>query len=182
MMVSRAMISPTSSTRFIFATPSDAPRVAALIELAYRGPDAKRGWTNEAEILVGPRTSVTQIERLIADPVSRFLTAFHGDQLVGCVLLQKHGDGAYFGMFAIAPDIQGGGLGKAMVAEAERAVAELWSAKFLRLTVISLRDKLIEWYERRGFVRTGAHEPFPFEEAAGALRTDFDLIVLEKPL
>jgi hypothetical protein len=48
--------------------------------------------------------------------------------------------------------------------------------------VISLREKLIAWYERRGFVQTGEHEAFPFHEAKGALRTDFDLTVLRKPL
>jgi hypothetical protein len=31
-------------------------------------------------------------------------------------------------------------------------------------------------------VQTGEREPFPFDTATGALRTDFDLIVLEKPL
>lgn len=181
-MVSRAMTSPARSPRFFFASLAGAPEVAALIERAYRGPEARKGWTNEAELLEGPRSSLAEVEGLIGDPASRFLTAFDGDTLVGCVLLQKHGAGAYFGMFAISPDIQGGGLGKAMIAEAERAVRELWSARFLRLTVISLRTGLIEWYERRGFVQTGEHEPFPFEEATGALRTDFDLIVLQKPL
>jgi hypothetical protein len=52
----------------------------------------------------------------------------------------------------------------------------------MKLTVISLREPLIAWYERRGYVRTGAREPFPFATATGALRTDFDLIVLQKPL
>ena len=92
------------------------------------------------------------------------------------------GGAAYLGMFAVDPAYQGGGLGTAVVAAAERTVAELWAAPAVRLTVISLRAELIEWYERRGFVRTGRHLPFPFHEASGALRTDFDLVEMQKDL
>jgi ribosomal protein S18 acetylase RimI-like enzyme len=85
-------------------------------------------------------------------------------------------------MFAIRPELQAGGLGKQVVAQAEAAVRELWAARGLRMTVISLQAELIGWYERRGFVQTGEHMPFPFRETSGALRTDFDLVVLEKSL
>ena len=171
-----------SSITFQYATLTDVARVAALIELAYRGPLAATSWTNETALLSGPRSSTAEVEGLIRDGNSRFVLALEGERLVGCALLQQYADGAYFGMFAIDPGVQGGGLGKAVVAQCEQAARELWGAAFLRLTVISLRDRLIEWYERRGFVQTGEHEPFPFETATGALRTDFDLIVLEKPL
>lgn len=168
--------------RFAFAALADVPQLAVLIERAYRGPEAAKGWTNESEILTGPRSSPAEIESLIRDPESRILVAFDGDRPVGSALLQKHDDGAYFGMFAIDPDMQGGGLGKLMMARCEAAVQELWSAAYLKLTVISLRHKLIEWYERRGFVQTGEQEPFPFDTASGALRTDFHLTVLKKQL
>jgi ribosomal protein S18 acetylase RimI-like enzyme len=171
-----------SDYRFGYAGPADVPLLALLIERAYRGPEAAKGWTNESTLLTGPRSSPGEIESLIRDKDSRFVTARQAEKLVGCALIQKHGEGAYFGMFAIDPDIQGGGLGKAVVARCEEAARELWSAGYLRLTVISLRDKLIAWYERRGFVQTGEHEPFPFDSATGALRTDFDLTVLQKQL
>lgn len=177
------MVSPAMQNITLqYADLSDVQRVAALVELAYRGPRAARGWTNEAAILIGPRSSPAEVERLIRDGNSRFVMALDGDRLIGCALLQQYADGAYFGMFAIDPDQQGNGLGKAIVAQCEHAARELWGAAFLRLTVISLRTELITWYERRGFVQTGEREPFPFETATGALRTDFDLIVLEKPL
>lgn len=171
-----------TNTAFQYASLTDVTRVAALIELAYRGPLAATGWTNESELLTGPRSSPAEVERLVRDGNSRFVMALAGDRLVGCALIQQYADGAYFGMFAIDPAEQRSGLGKALVARCVQAARELWGATFLRLTVISLRDGLIEWYERRGFVRTGEREPFPFDTATGALRTDFDLIVLEKPL
>ena len=167
---------------FSFATIDDVPRVAALIERAYRGTVAATGWTNETDILEGPRSSPSEVERLVRDPSSRFLMAIEDGQLVACCLLQQYGEGAYFGMFAVDPERQQQGLGKDMVSHSEEAVKVLWKAKFLRLTVISLREALIAWYQRRGFKLTGEREPFPFDEAPGALRTDFDLVVLQKPL
>lgn len=168
--------------RFAFATLADVAALADLIERAYRGPVAAKGWTNESEILTGPRSSPEEVESIIRDPNSRLLVAFDGDRPVGSALLKKHGDGAYFGMFAIDPDTQGGGLGKLMMARCEAAVRELWNAAYLQLSVISLRHELIAWYERRGFVQTGEQEPFPFDTATGALRTDFHLTVLRKAL
>ena len=168
--------------RFTYATLDDVPRLSALIELAYRGSQAATGWTNETDILEGPRSSPSEVEQLIRDPDSRFVLALDHDELIGSALLKRHGDGAYFGMFAIDPRLQQRGLGKAVMVHCEAAARELWNAKFLELAVISLRDELIDWYQRRGFRRTGERHPFPFDTATGALRTDFDLVVLQKPL
>lgn len=168
--------------RFAYATIADVPRVAALVETAYRGEAAATGWTNEAAFLTGPRSSPQEVERLVRAAESRFVLALDDDILAGSALIKRHGDGAYFGMFAIDPARQQRGLGKAMMAQCETAVRELWAARYLQLGVISLRHELIAWYERRGFVVTGEREPFPFDEAPGALRTDFDLVVLQKPL
>ena len=168
--------------RFGFAALAETPHLAVLIERAYRGPEAARGWTNEAAILTGPRSSPAEIEALLRTPDTRFVTGYAGSRLVACALIKREGEGAYFGMFAIDPDVQGAGLGKAMMARCEDAARELWGARSMRLTVISLRTRLIEWYERRGYARTGESEPFPFETATGALRTDFDLTVLKKAL
>jgi ribosomal protein S18 acetylase RimI-like enzyme len=177
-----AMTDASFEIDFDFAARADAAAVAALIERAYRGPVAATGWTNESELLIGPRSSLGEVEELIGETGSRFVMARHRGELVGCALIQKLGQGAYFGMFAIDPDRQASGLGKTVIARAETAARELWGATFMRLTVISLRDQLIAWYERRGYINTGFRERFPFETATGALRTDFDLIVLEKPL
>jgi len=167
---------------FSFATPADVERVHTLIELAYRGSVAARGWTNETELLEGPRSTLGEIAGIIADPQSRFVMAVANGALIATALIRKYQDGAYFGMFAVDPRMQLGGVGKMHISRCEADARRLWNARFLRLRVISLRDELISWYERRGFVRTGEHEPFPFHEAPGALRTDFDLVVLQKPL
>ena len=167
---------------FRLATAADAVQVHALIERAYRGAVAATGWTNESDLLEGPRSTLSEVNGIIADPQSRFVLAVANGELIATALIRKVEDGAYFGMFAVDPKLQQAGIGKMHIARCEADARRLWNAQFLRLTVISLRDELIAWYERRGFERTGKREPFPFDEAPGALRTDFDLVVLQKPL
>jgi len=178
---------------FRLAGPADAEPIRVLVERAYRDPDGAESWASEADLLTGPRTSLAEVSGLIAEPDSRFVLAEQAGALVGCALIQQranspcHASGtpegeAYFGMFAIAPDVQGGGLGKAVLAEAEQQVRALWGAASMALTVINLRTELIGWYERRGYHWDGAREPFPFHQHSGALRTDFDLLVLRKQL
>jgi hypothetical protein len=54
----------------------------------------------------------------------------------------------------------------------------------MHMTVISVRDDLIAWYERRGYRRTGRMTPFPYgDERFGVpLRTDLRFELLVKPL
>ncbi len=90
--------------------------------------------------------------------------------------------GAYFGMFAINPAIHSSGLGKGVLAEAERRVRDLWNAKAMVMTVISLRTELIGYYERRGYALTGHRHPFPFTDTTGEITRDFDLVEMKKRL
>jgi GNAT superfamily N-acetyltransferase len=165
---------------FRFAAYGEVPAVAALIERAYRGPEAAAGWTTETHLLTGPRSSVAEVERLFGEPDSGFVLAFDDGELVGCALLQRRGGAAYFGMFSVQPSRQTEGVGRGLLAACEAMARDMWSANAMSMSVISLRDDLIEWYERRGYVRTGAGEPFPFHEHPDARRTDFELTELRK--
>jgi ribosomal protein S18 acetylase RimI-like enzyme len=165
-----------------YAVPADAAAVRVLIERCYRGSEAARGWTNESDLLTGPRTSEVEVLEFIADPDTRFLLAEIDGALVGCVLLERRGDAAYFGMFSIDPGAQSGGLGKAVLAQAEAAVREIWGARAMTMVVINLRQPLIEWYQRRGYRLTGHTEPFPFGPTTGETRRDFHLLELRKEL
>jgi hypothetical protein len=51
------------------------------------------------------------------------------------------------------------------------------------MTVISVREELIAWYKRNGFVDTGAREPFPISELFSQTTTEpLEFIVLEKKI
>jgi ribosomal protein S18 acetylase RimI-like enzyme len=173
---------PVPEVSIRYATAPDGPSIVELIERAYRGPEAATAWTNETEFLTGPRTRDGEVDRLVADPESRFVLAEVAGELAGCALVQRADQGAYFGMFAVDPRQQGGGVGKAVLDACEETARELWAAGSMRLTVISLRADLIDWYARRGYLPDGTREPFPFHVESGALRTDFDLVRLVKAL
>ncbi|MFE0696920.1 GNAT family N-acetyltransferase [Streptomyces sp. YPW6] len=171
------------SARLTFrdANEADVPALVALIESAYRGDSSRTGWTTEADILQGQRTDEQGVRDVVAAPASRLLAVERGGELVACCQLEHRGDAAYFGMFAVRPGLQGGGLGKLIIAEAERTAKESWGVREMHMTVISVREDLIAWYERRGYRRTGSLTPFPYgDERFGIPQRDdlaFELLV-----
>lgn len=180
------MSSVAVETRATFraATRGDVAAIVALVESAYRGDISRTGWTTEADLLDGQRTDPVSVGDLIERPGSTMLLAEQHGALLACANLERRGDAAYFGMFSVRPDLQGAGIGRAMLAEAERMAREDWRSAEMQMTVISVRDELIAWYERRGYRRTGERKPFPYGDARFGLpkRDDLEFIVLEKGL
>ncbi|WP_029151381.1 GNAT family N-acetyltransferase [Microbacterium indicum] len=159
--------------QFRVGTPRDRDRIVEIVEAAYRGDSA--GWTTEADILGGQRTDAREVDELLArDPErSRILVAERDGSVVACCHTENRGDHAYFGMFAVDPAAQAGGIGRAVIAEAERRAREEWGLAEQRMTVITARSDLIAWYERRGYARTGILTPFPYgDERFGLPRRD----------
>ncbi|MEV4423848.1 GNAT family N-acetyltransferase [Streptomyces sp. R-07] len=162
----------------------DVPALVPLVESAYRGDASRGGWTTEADLLQGQRTDPEGVAAVITAPDSRLLVVERDGELVACCQLEHRGEAAYFGMFAVRPELQGAGLGKQIIAEAERRVRELWGAREMHMTVISVREELIAWYERRGYRRTGRTTPFPYGDERFGLpqRDDLEFELLIKPL
>ncbi|MBW8699217.1 Acetyltransferase YpeA [Streptomyces sp. MBT84] len=174
----------TTGLTFRDATDADVDTLVALIESAYRGDSSRAGWTTEADILEGQRTDPEGVLEVVKSPDSRLLTVERDGAVVACCQLEHRGDSAYFGMFAVSPALQGAGLGKVIIAEAERAARADWGVTQMQMTVISVREDLIAWYERRGYRRTGQMSPFPYgDERFGVpQRDDLQFELLVKPL
>ncbi|MFD9905861.1 GNAT family N-acetyltransferase [Streptomyces sp. NPDC059063] len=175
--------SSTGDLTFRDATAADVDALVALIESAYRGDDSRAGWTTEADILQGQRTDPQGVTAVIDAPNSKLLTVERDGRIVACCQLEHRGDHVYFGMFAVSPALQGAGLGKVIMERAERAARETWGVREMHMTVISVREELIAWYERRGYRRTGKLSPFPYgDERFGIPQRDdlaFELLVKE---
>jgi N-acetylglutamate synthase-like GNAT family acetyltransferase len=161
------------------AREDDVAAVHALVESAYRGDASRAGWTTEADLLAGQRTDPDGVRAVLAD----LLLAEEGRELLGCCVLTPHGDHGYFGMFAVRPGRQGGGVGSALLAAAEARARALGLAR-VDLTVLSTRTELVAYYLRRGYVATGETRPFPYgDERFGVpLRDDLAFVVLSKAL
>ncbi|HEY1033581.1 MAG TPA: GNAT family N-acetyltransferase [Pseudoxanthomonas sp.] len=169
---------------FRSAVPADIPALVALVTSAYRGDVSKQGWTTEADMLDGQRIDPDVLARDIQRDRSRILLAERDGMLLACAHVAEDEGAGYFGMFSVRPDLQGGGVGKAMLAEAERVARDEWRLPAMRMTVIDIRDELIAFYERRGYVRTGIKKPFPYGDERYGIpkRDDLRFEILEKPL
>ncbi len=161
---------------------ADAYAVEALVQRAYRGDASRAGWTTEADLLDGQRTDAEDV----ADAIERhlMLLAYHGERLVASVLLRIEPDAVLLGMFAVEPTLQGAGLGRLVLDEAERTMRERLGATRGRMTVLAQRPELLAWYARRGWQLTGSRQPFPHGNARFGLprRADLEFVVLEKAL
>ena len=166
------------------ANHADIPALVALVTSAYRGDVSRQGWTTEADLLDGQRIDPDVLARDIGRARSRILVAERGGEMLACAHVAEEDGTGYFGMFSVRPDLQGGGVGKAMLAEAERIAREEWQLPTMRMTVIDIRDELIAFYERRGYARTGIKKPFPYGDERYGIpkREDLRFEILEKPL
>lgn len=169
---------------FRAAVGADVPAVVALVESAYRGESSKAGWTTEAGLLGGRRTDLQGVREAVDNPGGCLLLAEADGDLVACCQVERRGESAYFGMFAVRPTAQGGGLGKAVMAEAEEFARVQWGAERMEMTVIRQRAELIAWYVRRGYRDTGCITPFPYGDERFGIprRPDLEFTALVKEL
>lgn len=174
---------PIPPLTFRKARAEEAARLARLVNSAYRGESSRAGWTTEADLLDGQRTDEREIRQLIESPDAMILLCLQADEVVGSVLLQRNGEAAYLGMFVVRPDLQGRGIGKRFLEAAERAARQAWDVRRITMSVITLREELLAFYERRGYRRTGEILPFPDDPAAGIPRVpNLRFEMLEKEL
>lgn len=168
------------------ATGQDAPAVRALVESAYRGDGSREGWTTEADFFKSSRISVEEVHSKITEPEGAVLMARDkaGDLIACCEIVKRGENRAYFGLFAVDPQRQGGGIGSFVLREGENFAKRELGCTELELQVISLRNELIEYYERRGYLKREETRPFPYDlvGAEFILRDDLQFAVLVKDL
>ncbi|MBF4463914.1 GNAT family N-acetyltransferase [Flavobacterium sp. LC2016-12] len=164
------------------ATLQDIPTLNILINSAYRGETSKKGWTTEANLLEGKRTNEEELTETILNPKNTILKYTQSDKIIGSVLLVEKENQLYLGMLTVSPELQNSGIGKKMLAEAENHAKALGLSSII-MTVISVREELIAWYKRHGYVDTGEREAFPESEIHVTIcEAPLEFIYLEKSI
>ena len=162
------------------ATEDDASALNTLVNSAYRGEEAKQGWTTEADLLDGTRIDETALRELIQQPGTTVLKYEDDGALLGCVELRKVGGKLYLGMLSVKPNTQGKGIGKKLLVAAEDFARKL-QCTAITMNVIDGRQELIDWYIRHGYSLTGERKPFIVpDERWGIPKRHLEFVLLEK--
>ncbi len=63
----------------------DAEAIAQLVNSSYRGETSRRGWTTEADILDGLRTTTTEVGKIIKSENAFILIGVLNDEVVATI-------------------------------------------------------------------------------------------------
>jgi len=150
---------------FYKAELTDAADVAQLINSCFRGEISRKGWTTEADILDGKRTTASEIAATIRRNDAFVLMGVLNDEVVAAVCCEQQmiagKQTAHFGKISVKPSLQNKGYGKDLIFAAEAMTKREWRVLGFHMSVISMRSELIAYYERLGYERTGELETFP---------------------
>ena len=147
-----------SAFRFEKANANQAQAISDLINLTYRG---NAGWTTEAAIIQGDRTNRQEIEAIMRNSDAYFFVVNLPSMLASCIYVAQEKEQACIGFFSVHPDLQGQGLGKYMLEQAETFARGVMHVHQFAMFVISQRTELMEFYQRRGYYCTGRIEAYP---------------------
>ena len=194
----------------VFLRQAEASDVDALEQLLNRCYRQAEGWTNEADLVGGIRTTKDELLAVINDPkhyVFIYPKTTTGErdgketgELLGCIAVdikddvatnQRAGNQkAYIGMFAVLPELQGLGVGHQILQAAETFAQRHLQANTqtpaqnparLTMSILSHRPELLAYYQRRGYQLNGNSMPFPVDSNNGEpKRQDLELLELEK--
>jgi GNAT superfamily N-acetyltransferase len=144
-----SMTAPNIAAPIRLAVPADAARITAVINAAFR--------IAEGFFIDGNRITQSEVERKLSD--GAFMVSEHAETLSGCVYVEMRGRRSYLGLLSVDPSCQQAGLGSFLLREAENYCRELGS-KAMDIVIVSLREDLPAFYEKRGYVPNGT-SPFP---------------------
>jgi GNAT superfamily N-acetyltransferase len=169
------------------AVEADYALIVDLANLAFRGVGPLASWNSEADFIEGQRLTESLLREDLAAKPDVLLLTYRDDpngELLGTVWLEPNKDGVwYLGLLTVRPDLQNRQMGRALLAVAE-GFAKQHGACRIRMSVVNVRETLIDWYERRGYLLTGETLPFPYsdERFGRPLRDDLHFVLLEKDI
>jgi len=124
-----------------------------LIWISFTSPPYALTVALRHEVLRIPLGLAFTLEQLASESGSHHLAAFDDEgHILGCLMLTPHEGGeVQMRQVAVKSEMQGTGLGRALVEEAERKARELGFTRMM----LHARDKAIGFYDRLGYAREG---------------------------
>ena len=169
----------------IEAVEKDFAEVVELANVAYRQTGEGASWNTESGIIEGSRLDESVLREDLAKAAGAALLLYRDEadgMLLGTVWVEPKDEGVwYLGLLTVRPAMQSAGVGRGLMEGAE-AYAKQRGGVRIRMTVLSVRDELLAWYGRRGYVATGETAPFPYgdERFGKPARDDLFFVVVEK--
>ena len=165
------------------AKAEDIPALEKLVNGVYRGENALKGWTTEAEILDGQRIDSQMLQEILENPKERIFVLDDGGEIKGCVQVTDSGDSVLLGMLSVPVELQGKGLGAKLIRFVEED-ARKRGFKSVKMHVLDVRTELLSYYERKGYRRTGDFSEWPWGDLKWGIpkRDDLKFVVLAKPI
>jgi GNAT superfamily N-acetyltransferase len=151
---------------------SPSARIGRAHEAAALADLVNQAFSIETTFVDGHRTSPEEIARMMTTGAflvidwcfaSPFGDAARSGEAVPCrdgahigaaVYVEDRGDGAYFGMLSVRPELQGMGLGKRLVCVAE-ALGSARGASHMAIRIVNVREELSRWYKSLGYREVG---------------------------
>jgi ribosomal protein S18 acetylase RimI-like enzyme len=155
------------------AANSDSEVITRLVNSVYRGENAKKGWTSEADLLGGIRIDKKAVDELINADNSVILLAFISGKLAGCVHLEKMENGrCHLGMLSVDVNYQNLKFGRSILDKCEDYAKNVFRCNEMEMKVIGQRKELIDYYLRRGYSITGEKEFFELGKHFGDIKVN----------
>jgi predicted N-acetyltransferase YhbS len=125
------------------ARPSDIDTIVRLVNTAF---------LVEQFFIERDRTNPEMVGELMKK--GKFLIAEDGPTPVASIYTELRGERGYFGMLSVDPDQQRKGVGRILVAAAEKLFRDA-GCHFCDLRIVSARTDLHPYYTSLGYVETG---------------------------
>jgi len=169
---------PSKDLCLRLADPSrDIPALTELINAAYV---VESGSTGE-EFKRTPRWIDNDAKEHFEKPGETIVLEREG-VIIGMVFVEMEGDErCLLGPFAVDPRSQGCGYGKLLLGLVEEIARVEPGVKSLALHVVNVRNTLIAFYKRQGFVDLDEEAPFPESHNWRTMRK-VKFVVLEKKM
>lgn len=135
---------------------SDIIHLNRIIHSAYR---TESSHFTESHLIISPRATPESLSLLISKTETLLYVYELNHTVVGCIQVEEIEGTCLLGQLAVDPPYQGKGIGRQLMEYAIN-VAKMRGHLEACIWVLKVREDIIQWYKKLGFVWNGKTLPF----------------------